>query len=67
MIETISSFDTANEVFYHGMLLGVLSIVSSKYIILSNRESGLGCFDIELIPLTKDIPTFIFEIKIRKM
>ncbi len=39
MIETISSFDTANETFYHGMLLGILSIVSSKYIILSNRES----------------------------
>ena len=63
MIETISSFDTANETFYHGMLLGILSIVSSKYRILSNRESGLGHFDIELIPLSKDIPAFIFEIK----
>lgn len=63
MIETISSFDTANEAFYHGMLLGILSIVSSKYRILSNRESGLGRFDIELIPLSKDVPAFIFEIK----
>ncbi|EKC69350.1 hypothetical protein OBE_04453 [human gut metagenome] len=32
----------------------------------SNRESGLGRFDIQLMPLANDIPGFLFEFKYTK-
>ncbi|WP_455719452.1 AAA family ATPase [Agathobacter sp.] len=63
MIKSISSIDGANEGFYHGMMLGLCAILGNRYKIRSNRESGLGRFDIELMPLTKGIPGFIFEFK----
>lgn len=63
MIESISSFDGANEGFYHGMMLGLCAIVGSRYRVESNRESGLGRFDIALEPINKSIPGFIFEFK----
>lgn len=63
MIKSISSIDGANEGFYHGMMLGLCAILGNRYKIRSNRESGLGRFDIELIPLAKEIPGFIFEFK----
>ena len=56
MVKSISSIDGANEGFYHGMMLGLCAI-------LGNRESGLGRFDIQLMPLTKGMPGFIFEFK----
>ena len=63
MLKSISSIDGANEGFYHGMMLGLCAILGNRYKIRSNRESGLGRFDIELMPLTKEIPGFIFEFK----
>lgn len=63
MIESISSFDGATEGFYHGMMLGLCAIVGNKYSITSNRESGLGRFDVALEPINKSIPGFIFEFK----
>lgn len=66
MLKSISTIDGANESFYHGMMLGLCAILSNQYQIKSNRESGLGRFDIQLIPLAKEIPGFIFEFKYTK-
>ena len=66
MLKNISTIDGANESFYHGMMLGLCAILSNQYQIKSNRESGLGRFDIQLIPLAKEIPGFIFEFKYTK-
>lgn len=63
MVKSISSIDGANEGFYHGMMLGLYAILGNRYKIRSNRESGLGRFDIQLMPLTKGMPGFIFEFK----
>ena len=63
MVKSISSIDGANEGFYHGMMLGLCAILGNRYKLRSNRESGLGRFDIQLMPLTKGMPGFIFEFK----
>ena len=63
MVKSISSINGANEGFYHGMMLGLCAILGNRYKIRSNRESGLGRFDIQLMPLTKGMPGFIFEFK----
>ena len=63
IVKSISSIDGANEGFYHGMMLGLCAILGNRYKIRSNRESGLGRFDIQLMPLTKGMPGFIFEFK----
>lgn len=63
MVKSISSIDGANEGFYHGMMLGLCAILGNRYKIRSNRESCLGRFDIQLMPLAKGMPGFIFEFK----
>ena len=63
MVKSISSIDGANESFYHGMMLGLCAILGNRYKIRSNRESGLGRFDIQLMPLANGMPGFIFEFK----
>ena len=66
MLNSISYLDSANESFYHGMMLGLCAILGNRYKILSNRESGLGRFDIALCPLSNNLPGFIFEFKYTK-
>ncbi len=66
LLRTISVHDLAHnpEAFYHGFMLGLAAgIDQSKYEIKSNRESGLGRYDIAIIP--KDISklAIILEIK----
>lgn len=63
MLESISFYDGANESFYHGMMLGLCAVLSNRYQIQSNRESGLGRFDIMLTPREKGVPAFIYEFK----
>lgn len=63
MLKSISTMDGASEVFYHGMMLGLCAVLGSQYQVRSNRESGLGRFDIELLPMVKNMPGFIFELK----
>ena len=63
MVRSIASIDGANESFYHGMMLGLCAVLSNRYHVRSNRESGYGRFDIQLIPQIKNIPGFIFEFK----
>ena len=63
MLKSISTMDGAGEAFYHGMMLGLCAVLGSQFKVRSNRESGLGRFDIELVPMVKGIPGFIFEFK----
>ena len=63
MLKSISTMDGASEAFYHGMMLGLCAVLGSQYKVRSNRESGLGRFDIELLPVVKNMPGFIFEFK----
>ena len=63
MLKSISTMDGAGEAFYHGMMLGLCAVLGSQFKVRSNRESGLGRFDIELLPMVKGIPGFIFEFK----
>ena len=63
MLHSIASLDGANEGFYHGMMLGLCAVLSNRYQVRSNRESGLGRFDVQLAPQNKKDPGFIFEFK----
>ena len=65
-----SFFDaTASEPerFYHGFVLGLLVSLRGRYIVTSNRESGLGRCDVMLEPVdkTKDL-AFILEFKAKR-
>ena len=66
LTETISVFDTAGEAFYQGLMIGLCAILNNRYAVRSNRESGLGRFDIQLFPLDSSLPGFIFELKASK-
>lgn len=55
--------DTA-ENFYHAFVLGLLVGLKDTYYIKSNRESGLGRYDIMLEPKDKNKNSFIIEFKL---
>ena len=63
MISSISYYDGAAEGFYHGMMLGLIASLSSRYYIRSNRESGDGRFDIQMEPKTGNLPGILMEFK----
>lgn len=63
LVESVSSFDGSNEAFYQGMMLGLCATLNNIYKISSNKESGLGRYDIELEPKDKKLPGYIFELK----
>ena len=63
LLETISVYDTGSEAFYQGMMIGLCAILNNRYTIRSNRESGLGRFDIQLQPMEQKLPGFLFELK----
>jgi len=66
LLSCVSCFDTAKENFYHGLMLGLLAIVSDEYLIASNIESGNGRFDIRLKPVLKNMSGIIMEFKAAK-
>lgn len=66
LLQSVSSFDTSKELFYHGLLLGICAMFDDKYYISSNRESGEGRFDIQLEPKTPNRPGIIIELKHEK-
>ena len=63
MKKSIKYFDASSESFYHGLVLGLMAMLDSRYKILSNRESGVGRYDIALIPTDTNYPAFIMELK----
>ena len=66
LLNCISSFDYAHENFYHGLLLGIYAILTDTYYLDSNKESGLGRYDIQLKPINRNLPGIIIEIKTLK-
>lgn len=66
LLESVSSFDLTNENAYHMLLLGMCAIMSDKYFISSNRESGNGRFDIQLMPKNPAMPGVLMELKAQK-
>lgn len=66
IINTISIYDLPNnepEKSYHLFVLGLLVLLSDTYQVKSNRESGLGRYDIMLIPKNKKDLGIIIEFK----
>ena len=63
LLQSVSSFDTSHEDFYHGLLLGLCAMMDNRYTISSNRESGEGRFDIQLMPKTNNLPGILMEVK----
>ena len=55
--------DTA-ENFYHAFVLGMLVGLKDSYYVNSNRESGMGRYDIMLEPQDKTKNSFIIEFKV---
>lgn len=65
LTQSVSSFDTAGENFYHGFVLGLCALLGNAYA-TSNRESGDGRYDIQLAPKTPTMPGIIIELKAEK-
>ena len=63
LLQSVSSFDTSHKDFYHGLLLGLCAMMDNRYYISSNRESGEGRFDIQLMPKTDNLPGILIEVK----
>ena len=61
--QTVSFFDTTDEIFYQGLVLGFITILNNRYFVRSNRESGEGRFDIQLIPKNNSLPGILMELK----
>lgn len=67
VLEIPSFNDTKNnESFYHAFFLGIMIYLVDTYIVRSNRESGIGLYDICLEPIKKSNPAFIIEFKSMK-
>ena len=52
------------ENFYHAFVLGMLVGLKDTYYVNSNRESGIGRYDIMLEPKDKNGNSFIIEFKV---
>lgn len=69
---TFSYFDTGKhpseitepERFYHGFVLGLMVDLGGRYMITSNRESGLGRYDVLLEPCRREDDAIILEFKV---
>ena len=68
--DMISTFDgsgkAAPENFYHGLVIGLLVELRDRYEIKSNRESGLGRYDVMLRPKDKKDNAVIIEFKSKR-
>lgn len=72
--DTFSNFDSVkkpseksqSERFYHGFVLGLMVDLSDRYLITSNRESGLGLYDMMFEPHSGNIidDAIIIEFKV---
>ena len=53
---TLSYFDVSQnepEKFFHGFVLDLLTSLQNRFVLTSNRESGLGRYDILLEPIDR--------------
>jgi len=71
-LSTFSYFDAGKkpseqkepERFYHGFVLGLLVDKADDYMVKSNRESGLGRYDVVMEPKDAKDPAVIMEFKV---
>lgn len=63
LLQSASFHDTVGENFYQGLMLGLGAMMDSRYLVRSNRESGYGRFDIQLMPTTSASPGILIELK----
>lgn len=66
VLHTVSVFDTGDDTsenFYHAFVLGMLVYLDKEYEIKSNRESGLGRYDVMIIPKDKHKKGIVIEFK----
>ena len=64
---SFSFFDTGRqepERFYHGFILGLIVDLKERFIIKSNRESGLGRHDIMMLPRKTGDRGIVIEFKV---
>ena len=66
LLTSASYHDTKNEDFYHGLILGMSLYLENQYHISSNKESGLGRYDLEMEPKNKNDKAYILEFKVAK-
>lgn len=72
-LNTFSFFDSGNhpseqtepERFYHGFVLGLIADAKLEYVISSNRESGLGRYDVIMEPTDRGKNVYVFEFKVK--
>ena len=66
LLKSTSYNDTKNEDFYHGLVLGMMFYLDNHYYVKSNKESGLGRYDLMIEPRNKNNRGFILEFKVTK-
>lgn len=66
LVQSASCYDTVGENFYHGLVLGLCAMLDNRYFITSNRESGEGRYDIQLMPKDNRMPGILIELKAGK-
>ena len=66
LLQSVSYNDTTDEIFYHGLVLGLCAMFDNRYYVTSNRESGEGRFDIQLMPKNTKLPGILIELKASK-
>mgnify|MGYP000874035433 FL=1 len=66
ILKSASYYDGKNEDFYHGLILGMTLYLDRDYYVNSNRESGLGRYDVIIEPKNKNNRGFILEFKVAK-
>ena len=64
LLKSTSYMDGKNENFYHGLFLGMSFYLDNKYLLKSNREAGLGGYDVLIEPINKKERAFILEFKV---
>lgn len=71
ILQTFSYFDTGKnasqeepERFYHGFVLGLIAELTKDYVVISNRESGFGRYDVMIEPKDKSSDAMILEFKV---
>ena len=64
LLKSTSYMDGKNENFYHGLFLGMSFYLDNKYSVKSNREAGLGRYDVLIEPINKKERAFVLEFKV---
>ena len=66
LLKSASFHDIKSEIFYHGLILGMMFYLDRDYIVKSNEESGLGRYDVSIEPRNKNNRAYILEFKVTK-